>query len=117
MSEAVKTHRINIGFKPRTPARVINNIKKQYATYIDDGDELVDISTTDWYKKMQKRMTPGKYLRNFREATGTTQAGLGEKLNVSAARVSDFENDRRAISKAIAKKLADMFKVSPALFI
>ena len=117
MSEAVKTRRISIHFKPRTPARVISTIKKQFADYVDDGDELVDISTTEWYKKMEKDMTPGKMLKTLREVRELTQAKLGEMVGIPTARVSDLETGQRAISKVIAKKLGDLFEVSPAVFI
>jgi DNA-binding transcriptional regulator YiaG len=117
MSEAVKTRHISIKFKPRTPVRVINTIKKQFSDYIDDGDDLVDISTTEWYKEMEKKMTPGKYLRNLREAHGLSQKAVGEKIGTNAAHVSDYETGQRAISKAMAKKLAVVFNTSPAVFI
>ena len=117
MLEAVKTRRINIRFKPRTPARVIREVKKQYADYIDDSDELVDISTTNWYKQMEKNMTPGKMLKTLREVRELTQAKLGEMIGIPTARVSDLETGQRAISKAMAKKLGEFFAVSPMVFI
>lgn len=117
MSEVVKTRPINIRFKPRTPKRVINTIKKQYADYIDDDDELIDISTTDWYKQMEQKMTPGKSLKTLREMKKLTQAKLGEISGIPAARISDYETGQRAISKTIAKKLAGIFGVSAASFI
>jgi DNA-binding transcriptional regulator YiaG len=117
MSEAVKTHRINISFKSRTPARVLNSIRKQYAEYIDDDDELIDITTTDWYKKMKTEMTPGKTLKTLREMKNLTQAKLGGLVDIPTARISDFETGQRAISKEAAKKLAKVFGRSPAVFI
>jgi len=108
---------ITIKFKTRTPARVISTIKKQYADYIDDDDELVDIATTDWYKQMEKVMTPGKKVKTLREVQNITQVKLGELVGVPTARISDFETGQRAISKAVAKKLGDLFGVSPAIFI
>jgi DNA-binding transcriptional regulator YiaG len=100
-----------------TPARVISSIKKQYAAYIDDDDELVDISTTDWHKSMKNKRTPGKSLKTLREVTNLTQAKLGEMLGIPTARVSDFETGQQAISKAMAKKIAEVFNTSLAVFI
>jgi DNA-binding XRE family transcriptional regulator len=117
MQAVAKKRHISIRFKPRTPSRVINSIKKQYADYIYDDDELVDISTTDWYKQMEKKMTPGKTLKTLREVRELTQAKLGEMIDISTARISDFETGQRAISKAVAKKLGELFGVSPAVFI
>jgi DNA-binding XRE family transcriptional regulator len=117
MQAAVKTRRISISFKPRTPARVINSIKKQYADYIDDDDELIDYFKTDLHKATATTMTPAKSLRALREMCGWTLAETGKKIGVSPYRVSDFETGQRTISKVMAKKLASVFKTSPAVFI
>ena len=117
MQAAAKTHHINIRFKPRTPARVISSIKKQYADYIDDGDELVDYFKTDFHKEVSASMSPGDKLRGLRKACGWTLAVVGEKIGATPYRVSDYETGQRAISKAVAKKLAALFGVSPAVFI
>lgn len=117
MQAAAKTRRICIKFKPRTPARVINSIKKQYADYIDDGDELVDYLKTDLHKEVSANMTPAKTLKTYREMCGWTLAETGKKVGVSPYRVSDFETGQRAISKAMAKKLAEVFGTTPAVFI
>ena len=117
MLEAVKTRRISIHFKPRTPARVISTIKKQFADYIDDDDELIDYFKTDLHKEISASMTPGDKLRELRKACGWTLAVVGEKIGVTPYRVSDYESGQRSISKTIAKKLAELFGVSPAVFI
>ena len=117
MQAVAKTPRISIRFKPRTPARVINSIKKQYSNYIDDSDDLVDYFETDVHKEVAAKMTPGKSLRTLREMCGWTLAETGKKIGVSAYRVSDFETGQRAISKAMAKKLAEVFGTSAVVFI
>jgi len=118
MPAAAKTHPINIRFKPRTPTRVIQSVKKQFASYIlDDGDEYVDWFKTDLHKEISARMTPGKSLRMLREMAGWTLAETGKKIGVSPYRVSDYETGQRAISKAMAKTLAGVFNTSPAVFI
>jgi DNA-binding XRE family transcriptional regulator len=128
MSAVAKTHHIKRGsmkggalrlsFKRTTPRRIISEAQTKYAQYlIEDPDELIDISTTDWYKGMEKKMTPAKYLKTYRDILGYSQARLGELVGVPASRISDFENGQRAISKEMSKKLAELFKVSPALFI
>jgi hypothetical protein len=117
MSVAVRTHPINIRFKPRTPARVIHSIKKQFSDYIIDDDEYVEWSKTDLHKEISARMTPGKSLRTLREMCGWTLAVTGKKIGISPQRVSDFEAGHRAISKDAAKKFSAIFHVSPAVFI
>jgi DNA-binding transcriptional regulator YiaG len=117
MSEAVKTRHISIKFKPRTPVRIIREVKKQYSDYIDDGDEYVDYFKTDLHKKISASMTPGDYLRHYREAHGLTQKEFAAKIGTRINYLSDMENGHRAISKAMAKKLAVVFNTSPAVFI
>ena len=118
MSVAVKMHPINIRFKPRTPARVIHSVKKQFASYIlEEDEESVDWFKTDLHKEISVRMTPAKTLRTFREMCGWTLAETGKKIGVSPYRISDYENGHREISKAVAKELAKLFNVSPAVFI
>ncbi len=53
-------------------------------------------------------MTPGENLRVYRELHGMFQAVLGAKL---------VENGHRPISKAVAKRLAELFDVSVEKFI
>ncbi len=117
MSAAVKTHPISISFKPRTPARVIHAVKRQFSNYILDEEESVDWFETDLHKEIAARMTPAKTLRTLREMCGWTLAETGEKIGASPYRVSDYETGQRAISKEMAKKLAEVFKTSPAVFI
>ena len=117
MQAVAKTRPISIRFKTRTPVRIINSIKKQYAAYIDDGDELVDYFETDLHKETAATMTPGKSLRTMREMCGWTLAETGKKIGVSPYRVSDYETGQRTVSKAMAKKLAGGFNTSPAVFI
>jgi len=57
-------------------------------------------------------------VRVYRDNFGFTQAKLGEKLGgLSRQNVSDMENNRRGISKDIAKKLSKIFKVPVDRFI
>lgn len=105
-------------FRSRTPARIIQRVEREYADYLIDGDdELVDISGTEWYKRMEKTMTPGKMLKTLREVKDLSQAKLGEMIGTPGSRVCDFETGQRAISKEAAKRLAAIFNVSPAVFI
>jgi plasmid maintenance system antidote protein VapI len=91
-------------------------LTESHSVKVDD-DELVVFEETDLARKIDVRMTPGKYLKNLREANGLTQQDIADKTGHRPAYVSDMENDRRAISRKTARKLAEMFKVSPALFI
>jgi plasmid maintenance system antidote protein VapI len=80
-------------------------------------EELVDITKTDFYKKTKAAMTPGDYLRELREANGLTLHEVGERLSVSAQYVHDMQSGTRGVSKDTAKRLGELFGVSPAVFI
>jgi HTH-type transcriptional regulator / antitoxin HipB len=86
-----------------------------------DSSLSLDYLKTDFHKKVAARLTPGKSLKHLREAHGLSQSELGalvgEKQPVRASRISDWENDFRAISKPVAKKFAAIFQVSVDRFI
>lgn len=60
--------------------------------------------------------SPDEILQHIMEASGTRQADLVGIVGSSGV-VSEIVNGKRAISKAQAKILAELFKVSPSLFI
>jgi transcriptional regulator with XRE-family HTH domain len=70
------------------------------------------------HKQIEARMTPGSWLRELRDAHGWTQKDLGIRLgDVSPARISDWENNHRSMSKDVAKQLSDLFRVSVERFL
>jgi plasmid maintenance system antidote protein VapI len=84
----------------------------------DRDDELVDVFETDWYKNTKKKMTPGTYMKIYRENRKMTQVELGKILGgLPRQHVSNMENGVRPISKKIAIRLAKVFDVSVENFI
>lgn len=121
-------------FKKGTPKRISTEILSRYGKWIRPGaglgmkrapienpDTILEFSKTDLYRKIESRLSPGKWLKHLREANGYSQSKLGTLIGgnkpVRAARVSDWESDFRAISKPVAKRLADLFHVSADRFI
>jgi DNA-binding transcriptional regulator YiaG len=116
MSEAAKTHHtepIIIRLRPDTPRRVLMGLRRFMAKPADE--ELVEITGTEWYRSGE--MAPADYLRELRKAHRMTQAAVAERMNTSAQRVSDWEHGRRGISRKAAKQLAELFGVSPGVFV
>lgn len=60
--------------------------------------------------------TPHEILHHIMESSGTRQSDLVGKIGSSGV-VSEICNGKRSISKAQARVLGDIFKVSPSLFI
>jgi DNA-binding XRE family transcriptional regulator len=123
MLAAVKAHHINIRLKPRTPLKVVQAIREQYSKFIEsvdtdnNNDELVDITTTDWFKKMDSEMKPKDYLKTYRKTHNFTQSQLSEQIGVSLQYLSDMETGKRTISRKKAKELAGIFGCNPGVFI
>lgn len=112
--------------KGKIPNRLINYLKREYGSdlLLDGEDEsLIDPFDTDWYKNINAKLTPGKALKHYRENRKLSQNKLAELLEKASGRkltrqkVSDMENDRRAISKEIARKAAVIFGTSVERFI
>lgn len=83
----------------------------------NNSDDLVDVFETDWYRSVKSGMAPGDNLRTYRENHGLTQARLGEMLGgVPRQHVSNMEREVRSISLKTARKLAEIFHVSPGKF-
>jgi DNA-binding transcriptional regulator YiaG len=115
-------------FKKGTPKKVSREIFSRYGRWLQAGpksiindDPYLEYAKTDLHKRISAQMSPGEALKLLRDATGLSQSELGAMLSkstpVRAARISDWENGFRAISKPVAKKLASIFHVSVERFI
>jgi ribosome-binding protein aMBF1 (putative translation factor) len=70
------------------------------------------------YKKdIKKYGEAGIALRGIRAREGLTQKQLGERIGVSQNHISEMENKKRPIGKAMAKRLEKEFKVSYKVFL
>jgi DNA-binding XRE family transcriptional regulator len=90
---------------------------KAIKIFSEKDDELVSIVDTKWYKNRKKNHNPSRNLKNYRTIHELTQAALAEKLGILTHHVSEMENGKRSISKAMALKLSEIFEVSPDRFI
>jgi len=81
-------------------------------------ERLVDLEKTAEWKSFESAQSPGSWIAGLRASVGWTQAELGARLEgVSPARISDWEHDRRSVSKANAIKLARIFGVEAGRFL
>lgn len=79
----------------------------------DGDDEPENVFQTDWYKQAKAGMTPGTYMKIYRQNRKMTQAQLGALLgNLPRQHVSSMENGSRPISKKMALKLSAIFDAS-----
>lgn len=119
MLAVVKTPRINIRLEGDIPEPILKAIRAEYGKKLEikEQEETVPLSEWPWYQKMKKSMTPGKNLRVYRDNASLTQEQLGAKVGVSRKYISDLENGHRNISKDLAKKFMNLFKVPIDRFI
>jgi len=114
MQVVVRTFHTNFKIDGDIQPDLIEILRDKYGdglTLIEDEDEkYINIKETEWYKSMKGKMTPGKFMRVYRDNLGWTQKILGEKLGgISAQNISHYENDSRRISDALAIKLSKLF--------
>lgn len=122
MLAVVKTPHTELEIRGFISPKVLKILQEEYGNDLevmseDDGSELKNIFDTEEYKEFKERVTPGDYVKVYRENLQLTQVALGEKLGLSRAYICDIEHDRRGISKEVAKKLSEIFKVSVSRFI
>lgn len=77
----------------------------------DQGEELFT------FEEVFPDTHPGKIMRGFRVREELTQEELAERLGIAQTRVSEIENGKRAISRNMAKRLAEVFNTSPRAFL
>src|SRR4030043_1648014 len=102
MLAVVKTPLINLRARGQISPRFLDALVREYGPAVritpDRDDEKVDIFQTEWYKAIKHNLTPGKYMRVFRENKGITQADLGKLLGgVPAQHISNMERGSRSI--------------------
>ncbi len=122
MLAVVKTPLTRIRIKGRVPKKLIDLLAEEYGKALqitpDPEDEKLDVFQTDWYKNLKKRLSPGSYIKVFRQNKNMTQADLGKALGgLPRQHISNMENGIRPISKKTALKLAKLFDVSVEKFI
>lgn len=122
MLAVVKTPLTSVRIKGRIPDRVMEALVAEFGRHVqltrDPDDELVDVFQTDWYRNIKKKMTPGTYMKIYRENKNMTQTELGKALGgLPRQHISNMENGVRPISKKTALRLSKLFNVSVAKFI
>ena len=102
-------------------AELIEFLQKKYKdveVIENEDEELVEVTKSSWYKNIRAQITPGENMRTYRKLYGLSQEALGKKLgSFTRQNISNMENGHRAISKSVAKRLAEFFDVSVEKFI
>lgn len=84
----------------------------------NEDDELIEVVDSDWYRSIRATTSPGENMRVYRELHDLTQEELGRELGrFTRQNISNMENGHKPISKAVAKRLAELFDVSVEKFV
>ena len=122
MQAVVKTPRIELQIRGDIPPKLISVLEEEFGDDLrlqeEQDDKIVHVFETEWYHQIKSSMTPGDNLKIYRDNRGWTQAQLGEKLDgLPRQHISNMERGLRPISRKMAKRLAQVFEVSPSKFI
>jgi len=75
-------------------------------------EEKINIEDTDFYREMELNRS-GNLLEAARLKVGLSQKQLAEAVGIRQTMVSEFENGRRRITKAMAGRFAKELKMTP----
>ena len=122
MQAVAKTPRIDVRITGEISEKLLKTLEDEYGDDLviitDPDEEFVDAKETDWYREAKAELTPGESLRIYRQNAGLTQEALGKMLgDLPRPPISNMENNSRAISLEMAKKLARLLNTSPARFL
>lgn len=121
MQVVVKTARIKINMEGDIPSDVLKVITKAFNNKVkifnDDGEEVVIVTETDWFKEIKKNTTPGDVVKIYRGNRDWSQADLGKKIGKSRQFIADLEKGRRKVSLNLAKQLAKLYDIPVERFL
>ena len=122
MQAVAKTPRIDVRITGEISKKLLKTLEDECGDDLviitDPDEEFVDAKETDWYREAKAELAPGESLRIYRQNAGLTQEALGKMLgDLPRQHISNMENNSRAISLEMAKKLARLLHTSPARFL
>lgn len=99
-------------------ARMKKHHTKNDLSFSEVEMEEQAISVADYYKQSYGNFPRwAVLLSGLRNREGLTQSELGEMIGVAQYHISRMERGRRTIGKALAKKLAALFKTDYRIFL
>jgi len=106
----VKTGRIWVQIRGIIPPRVLCVLRQEFGERLrvrsEIGKRMRNVLDAPLYSHEPQEMTPGEYLRLFRQDAGLTQTELGRKLGgMVRQNVCGMERGRRPISRMMALRL------------
>jgi hypothetical protein len=106
MLVAVRKPRIRVSVKGIGAALVIKELQRLYpSAQVTPEEEVIDITTTGWWKKMKSKSHAGTALWTYRDNANKTLDQVSRLSGIAKPHLSEMENGKRAIGPRTAKKL------------
>ncbi len=108
-----KDKKVSVHFQ--VPIEKLEDIKRIVAC-LGGKEETTEVVGNDWEDAFQEKHS-GVVIRGLRFRDELTQVELADKIGVLQSHISEMENGRRPIGKAMAKKLARVFNSDYKIFL
>lgn len=106
-----------LGKKPQTFV-LSQNLGKEVALFIAERTKEKSIPASEVFPDLDNDVTrPATMLRGARYKVGWTQKELADALEMKQHHISEMENGKRPIGKAMAKRLAEVFECDYRIFV
>ncbi len=117
MLAVVKTPRTEIMLNGNGVSEIIDLLKTRFTVQIisaeeESGDDLININETEWWKKNKHRVLSGA-----RQKAELTQKQLADAVGIRQSVLSEYENGKRKITRAMAEKFASALNTYPEKFL
>jgi len=108
MLAVVKKPHIEMALSGENPVELLNWIRRKFEVSIltPQREASVPIEETDFWREMNKNRA-GNLLAGARLKAEMTQAELATKVGIRQNMVSEYENGKRALTKAMAKRFSE----------
>jgi len=108
MLAVVKKPHIEIALSGENPLELLNWIRRKFEVNIltPQSEASVPIEETDFWRDMNKNRA-GHLLAGTRLKMEMTQAELAEKVGIRQNMVSEYENGKRVLTKAMARRFSE----------
>ena len=106
----------------RVPAAKADQVKFAFSQFLELAGVRYSIPGNDeenlvTWEEAFPELGPGSVLQGARDREKLTQAELAEKIGVKPHHISEMENDKRAIGKDMAKRLARALNTGYKVFL
>lgn len=96
--------------------RFPKSVAEKYRVGEESEEGLID--SEEIFSELNAQYTkPGALLKGIRARENLTQIEMANKLGITQSDVSQMEHGKRAIGKAIAKRIEALFEVNYRLFL